>query len=187
MSTSPAQQLMNRRTKTLLPTARALVKPKVTEEYKAIMRTKEKRKGYYDKTTKDLPVLKESQRVRIQPFTKSKTWQEATVTKQLSDGSYEVQTPAGTTYRRNRVHLKATKEAEVKPISPERNFKDETANATDKWKPTTAPTLKKTAAAEDKQKTRQTKSGRTIKRPGYLKATPHNCFVCLHIVGFSYN
>ena len=169
MSTSPAQQLMNRRTKTLLPTVRALVKPKVTEEYTAIKQAKEKQKSYYDKTTKDLPVLKESQRVRIQPFTKSKTWQEATVTKQLSDGSYEVQTPAGATYRRNRVHLKATKEAEMKPISPERNSKDETTNTTDKWKPTTAPTSKKTAAAEDRQKTQQTKSGRIIKRPSYLK------------------
>ena len=61
MSTSPAQQLMNRRTKTLLPTARALVKPKITEEYTAIKQAKEKQKSHYDKTTKDLPVLKENQ------------------------------------------------------------------------------------------------------------------------------
>ena len=169
MSTSPAEQLMNRRTKPLLPTGRALLKPKVTEEHNAIKQAKEKQNSYYDKTTKDLPVLKESQRVRIQPFTKSKTWQEATVTMQLSDGSYEVQTPAGTTYRRNRLHLKATKEAEVEPISPDRNSNNETTNTKDKWKPTTAPTLKKSAASEDKQKTQQAKIGRTIKRPSYLK------------------
>ena len=168
MSTSPAQRLMNRRTKTLLQTARALLQPKVTEEYLAIKQAKEQQKSYYDKTAIDLPVLKESQRVRIQPFTKSKTWEEATITKQLSDRCYEVQAPAGTTYRSNRVHLKATKEAEVKPITPERNYKNKTTNTTDKRKPRTAPTLKKTEAAEDKQKTQQTKSGSTIRRPSYL-------------------
>ena len=40
-----------------------------------------------------------------------KEWRKATVTGRLDERSYTVETPEGDTYRRNRVHLKKTRDS----------------------------------------------------------------------------
>ena len=104
---SPAQRLMGRRTKTLLPTAEKLLLPKtipptiVKSEH---LRQQETQKHFYDKTSKPLSPLKPGDRVR---YRSGKLWLPAVIV-EISEHprSYTIQTPQGQTYRRNRVHLK---------------------------------------------------------------------------------
>ena len=58
MESSPVQRLMNRRTKTLLPTTKSLLQPKVTYPERAaqqLERRKEQQARYYNRASKDLP------------------------------------------------------------------------------------------------------------------------------------
>ena len=109
MLASPAQVLMNRRTKTLLPTAASLLKPTTTYNPELKRLSKERQKKYYDITAKDLQPLQEGESVRMKPHQKGKTeWRKAMVTKRLDERSYEIESE-GRTYRRNRVELKPVK------------------------------------------------------------------------------
>ena len=70
---------------------------------------------HYNKTAKDLAVLEEGDVVRMKPFRHGqKEWEKAVVQRRLDERSYEVDTPEGT-YRRNRVHLRRTRET-VPPV-----------------------------------------------------------------------
>ncbi|XP_041362008.1 uncharacterized protein K02A2.6-like [Gigantopelta aegis] len=113
VDSSPAQRLLGRRTKTILPTSRNLLKPgniqneRETEQ----LRSNQKRQAnYYNKSAHDLPVLKKGDTVRMKPFrTGEKFWKKAEVTRRLDERSYELRS-GETFYRRNRVHLKKTHE-----------------------------------------------------------------------------
>ena len=138
MDTSPAQRLMNHRTKTLLPTTQAQLQPRVVyperEKKKIIQRQKQQAK-YFDRTAKDLPEL-EGDTVRMKPFRMGqKTWRKAKVTSRLDSRSYTVETPEGDTYSRNRCHLKKSSEKPTQQMSatggnvcedPERSVPDHT-------------------------------------------------------------
>ena len=105
IDSSPAQRLMNRRTKTLLPMVGELLKPRNvqrSDEKEKLELRQKKQAEYYNRSAKDLQPLKEGEKVRMKPFVKGrKEWQEATVTRRLDERSYEVENPAGT-YRRNK-------------------------------------------------------------------------------------
>jgi hypothetical protein len=107
--TSPAQILMNRRTKTLLPTAASLLRPTTTYDPTLKRMSKERQKVYYDVKAKDLDPLQEGEVVRMKPHQKGQNeWRKAVVTKRLDERSYDVETE-NRTYRRNRVELKPVK------------------------------------------------------------------------------
>ena len=114
MESSPAQRLLNRRTRTLLPMTKQLLQPRVIfpeAEIKDLKRRQQQQAKYYNKTAKDLPPLEEGDTVRMKPFQLGKkTWKKATVTERLDERSYTLETPEGGTYRRNRCHLKKTQE-----------------------------------------------------------------------------
>uniref|UniRef100_A0A224YTZ5 Bell all n=1 Tax=Rhipicephalus zambeziensis TaxID=60191 RepID=A0A224YTZ5_9ACAR len=82
---------MARRTKTTLPTTKALLKPKVVdcEQQRAAKVTRTKR--YYNKHAKDLPPLQKGDTVSVQPFKEKGKWCRGTVTKRLDARSYEVE------------------------------------------------------------------------------------------------
>ena len=71
MDSSPAQRLMNRRTKTLLPTSRTLLQPRVTYPEKD-KRNLVKRQGqqikYFNDGARDLREVAEGDIVRMKPF-----------------------------------------------------------------------------------------------------------------------
>ena len=91
---SPAQGLMGRRTKTLLPTSCKLLEPKVI---------KRPQKQYYNRHAKQLSDLLPGQSVRFQI---GKQWKPAVVTSISSEPrSYNIQILNGQSYRRNRRHL----------------------------------------------------------------------------------
>ncbi|CAC5384426.1 unnamed protein product [Mytilus coruscus] len=99
---SPAEKLMNRKTRTLLPTKESLE----TER------------------TKDLPTLKNGDTVRIQPPKFNKEWKKGTVKQQVNIRSYEVDVGART-IRRNRRQLKHTLEDDNnEPAEIERDNSD---------------------------------------------------------------
>ena len=59
LDASPVQRLMNRRTRTNLPTSPKLLKPQVPRNQPKQMKAKrDKQKAYYDRNAKDLPALK---------------------------------------------------------------------------------------------------------------------------------
>ena len=107
MDCSPAQRLMSRRTRSLLPMSESLLKPYVEMDVSQKIKAKrQKAKATYDQHAKPLPELLIGQPVYIKPMPNSKDpWQKGTLTDKLSTRSYTVDVN-GTTYRRNRLHLR---------------------------------------------------------------------------------
>ena len=113
-SSSPAQRLLNRRTRTLIPTTSELLKPRGEEIMKKDRQIMDKavksREKQYNKTAKDLKPLEEGDVVRMKPFQLGdKEWKKAIVTKRLDDRSYDIETNQGV-LRRTREDLRKTKE-----------------------------------------------------------------------------
>ena len=68
MSSSPAQRMSGRRTRTLLPTTSYLLKPEVQEDVKEKLLTqKSKQTKYYNQNTKELSPLQTGEVVRVAP------------------------------------------------------------------------------------------------------------------------
>ncbi len=115
MGSSPAQRMLGRRTRTLLPTTAKLLKPEGvnTDVTKKLKRLKCSRsEWYHDKHAKTLEPLEEGDCVRMKPMVLGKkTWDKGVITKRLDERSYEVETDSGT-LRRNRVYLRKTSEPE---------------------------------------------------------------------------
>ena len=105
---SPAQRLFNRRTKTQLPTAPILFKPKIQEPelvQKQLTEYREKAKMLYDRGSKPLQPLHPGEEVRVRT---EKSWTPAKVVNEggsTQPRSYNVLLPTGRTWRRNRRDL----------------------------------------------------------------------------------
>ena len=110
INASPAQRLMSRRTRTLLPTASSPLRLEVcTHSTEKLKSKRQKAKFYHDRPAKQLPELEIGQEVRIQPLRKKQTWKEATCTEKLSDRSFVVK--SGNEFsRRNRQFLRPAAE-----------------------------------------------------------------------------
>ena len=106
---------MSQRTKTVLPTKEALLCPEVLnpdEQQHKLQKEQEAQARYYNRSAMDLPKLKTRDKVKVKPTkTSTKIWQKATFLRKIDDRSYIVKTLEGTTYRRNRYHIRKT----VKP------------------------------------------------------------------------
>ena len=159
LNTSPAQRLMNRKTRTLLPTIEQFL-PEKMEEHHNIMERKKRQAKYYNMKARDLPELKTNDVVRIQPTGRDTVWKPAKIEKVLPNRSYLVITPGGTTYRRNRVQLRKTKE-EFKPSAgmddppvemiPQPRQKKQTSIPTPVTKKTVPPQAQANESGENKQ------------------------------------
>ena len=123
VDSSPAQRLMGRRTRTLLPTTQSLLEPRNPanpHESEQLRLNQMRQAKYYNRSARDLPVLKAGDTVRMKPFVLGqKSWDKAEVTRRLDERSYEIQS-SGTTYRRNRQHLVNTAEPSVQHDTTER-------------------------------------------------------------------
>ena len=105
---SPAQLLMGRRLRSILPSTNKQLMPKTVDPNKARKKMTEqqnKTKQHYDKTARKLPPLKVGEPVHIQ---RDKFWEPAKVVSQHNEHSFKVRTPEGATYRRNRKFLNKT-------------------------------------------------------------------------------
>ena len=106
---SPAQRLMGRRTKTLIPTANTLLKPATinpTVVQEELQKHRKQQKMFYDRQAKPLKSLKIGDSVLM--TSKDGTWKPAKVTSisQRAPRSYNIVTPQGQYYRRNRKDLR---------------------------------------------------------------------------------
>ena len=101
VGSSPAQRLMSRRTRTLLPIAANLLYPKVEEGVTKMLKLKrQKAKSYHDRSSIVLSKLEIGQEVRV-AGQRNKTWEPGTCVEKLSDRSYMVEVN-GAIIRRNR-------------------------------------------------------------------------------------
>ena len=120
---------MEEGTKTLLPTSNQLLTPKVPEDVgEKIKLQKAKQSINYNRGTTELKEFQPGDIVRLQPKSgigKNKEWLQAKVEGKVDIRSYQVRTEDGRVYRRNRRHLRQTRELmqpaseELLPVTPE--------------------------------------------------------------------
>jgi len=108
MNSSPVQRLMSRRTKTLLPTSKPLLKPEIIEDVLVKKEAKKKTQSkYYNRKTKKLSELHSGDPVKVQSLKKyDPEWQDGTVERRVDIRSYDVRLEDGNVMRRNRIHLR---------------------------------------------------------------------------------
>ena len=184
MSTSPAQRLMSRRTRTLLPTTGTLLKPQAPnpeEQQRLLHKRQETQASYYNRTPRDLPKLQIGDVVRMKPINNfERVWRKATVTQKLDDRSYRVETPEGGTYRRNRFHLRKTGEPRTPPhpdmpVEPVVTPDKEPTEATPKQEPATSNELPPPPRVPEQTEVRA-RPVRERRQPSYLKDYICNLF-----------
>ncbi len=120
MGTSPAQRMLNRRTKSILPTTEKQLAPRGSELLKAdqarIKQEQQRQLNNYNKSAKDLEILEEGDTIRLKPFRiGKKEWEKGVVLKWLDEISYEIETRSGT-FRRDRIDLRKTPEIPHEPL-----------------------------------------------------------------------
>uniref|UniRef100_A0AAQ4QHW3 Integrase catalytic domain-containing protein n=1 Tax=Gasterosteus aculeatus aculeatus TaxID=481459 RepID=A0AAQ4QHW3_GASAC len=106
LDSSPAQRLLSRRTKTLLPTKATLLRPEVIQVSQKLKNRQQRQGTYYNKSARDLDTLATGDCVRIQPLLPNAVWRLGRVLKPVDGRSYEVQLQSGSVIRRNRRHLR---------------------------------------------------------------------------------
>ena len=140
----------------------------------------ERQKRYFDRDAKDLPPLPCGSEVRIQPF-EGHRWGRGTVIKQVDPKSYLVRRENGSVERRNRKHLRHTKEQsltdpngkedeaeyywqreETTEEITERNTPEPTT------KPMNTPEPIETHNEETNKTNVTTRSGRVVRKPRWL-------------------
>ena len=108
---APAELLMSRKLTTRLPTSKSLLQPQprsTSQIHHNLLTRKRRRRGFYDRGTRPLSKLHESEPVRMR---RGREWTLAVVVKQhQAPRSYILATPDGTHMRRNRFHFQPTKE-----------------------------------------------------------------------------
>ena len=109
LNESPAQLLMGRRLRSSLPMTDSMLQPSISEGVKRKLEQRQQRqKHFYDRGTKPLSSLQPNEVVRYQA---GRIWKPAVViNKHPNPRSYNIRTPQGSVLRRNRCHLRQTKE-----------------------------------------------------------------------------
>ena len=110
---SPAQRLLNKRTRSLLPMSAALLKLYVADEdttHTKLCLRQQQQTRYYNRGARHLDPLEKGDAVRVQPWqVGKKEWQKGVAKNRLSERSYKVELPRGI-LRRNRIHFRKTNE-----------------------------------------------------------------------------
>ncbi|XP_053402903.1 uncharacterized protein K02A2.6-like [Mercenaria mercenaria] len=102
---TPAQLLMSRQLRSILPVMDSNLEPRIPDKSSVrnkMQNIKNRSKFYYDRSARPMKSLEKGEGIRIR---QGKTWQPAVVSKQVNDRSYIVRTEDGGMYRRNRRHL----------------------------------------------------------------------------------
>ena len=109
---SPAQLMMSRRTKTLLPTTNNLLAPRPSNVHykKKQIAKQQKQVHYYNHRAKPLSQLTEGQSVRVHSKPSTTSWEKGTVTRALPYNSYELEV-GGREICRNRIQIRESQGA----------------------------------------------------------------------------
>ena len=110
MSLSPAQRLMGRRCKTVMPCKESLLKPNYStwRDSRDLYKKKRKQAKYYNKNSRKRALIYPGQTVRMR-LPGSKLWTPGICIEKAAPRTYYVKV-GNTTYRSNRQHLIVTKE-----------------------------------------------------------------------------
>lgn len=110
MATSPAQRLMGRRYRTLLPTSESLLRPSYSlrDDVRAMSDKKRRQKEYYDRHAKPFPNVSPGEIVRMR-LPGQKVWTPATCLDSAGPRSFLVKS-GGAVYGRNRPDIIKTSE-----------------------------------------------------------------------------
>ena len=163
--------MFGRRTRTLLPSAEALLTtPNAASAQTALTKAKQRQALYYNRGAKDRPALAVGQTVRVR-FDEDK-WRKAEVSRILPHRSYEVRFDDGSTRRRTSRHVRFSAEPPI-VIKTDVGDDESTAAAPPSVRPTNSrkhDTLAPPAAAAPVAKAVNnpnivTRSGRQIRRP----------------------
>ena len=135
---------------------------------------------YYNLKTRDLKLLEEGETVRMKPFRlNDKVWKKAVVQKRLDERTYELLTDNGNLTRKNREHLRPSKEpppafnnAAVPRLAV--SNQETESKETETEKPTTKKVMKKSSQAEEKPVDDPKKPEKKIEKPN---GSPKNKFV----------
>lgn len=106
LESSPAQRLLNRRTRSLLPAKNSLLQPKVIQADQALVNNQQRQCAYYNRSARDLDALRPLDMVRVQSFEPHAKWKLGKVKRPVDSRSYEVEMDSGAVLRRNRRHLR---------------------------------------------------------------------------------
>ena len=166
---TPAQRLMGRRTKTLIPTVPSLLEPRSADTEKTVIQREKKQakmSAPYE-SRRVLPPLHPNDTVRMQPIDGTKHWKEATVVENWPNNSrsYVVRDENGKEYRRDRQFLREKSSHQSSPSSlptheaPCPSPPPEGASNTNKEPISEAPPY------ESDRPTNTTRYGRTVRPP----------------------
>ena len=167
-TTSPAQRIINRRTRTLQPVSNRLLDSEInTGVYKSQKANQAKQAFYHDKTAKDLKPLSDGDVVRLKPQDTDKMFIKAKVEKQVDIRWYRVKTEDARVFRRNRKDLHKTPE-DYKTYD---NTLPGAPLIQQKQPQTTLPTTKQapTTTTTSSNEPIVTRAGRLVRKPLHLK------------------
>ena len=109
---SPAQLLMSRRLRSILPATAKHLQPQIASQQAVHERREvcqQRQQAYYNRSARPLPQLPTGAPIRFRQ--EDGSWRPATVMHPAhTDRSYHIQAGEGQTYRRNRRHLRVSKE-----------------------------------------------------------------------------
>ena len=117
MGTSPAQRLMGRRCRPLLPMSKSLLQPQfpVEDDLSALRGRKQRQERYYNRHCKQMKPIDRGDTVRVK-VPGEKVWTPATCVGLAGPRSYLVKA-GGAVYRRNRRDLISTGEASIQDVT----------------------------------------------------------------------
>eukprot|EP00105_Crassostrea_gigas_P002562 XP_011415131.1 PREDICTED: uncharacterized protein K02A2.6-like [Crassostrea gigas] len=117
-NTSPAQALMSRRLRSIVPSNHKQLQPKPVnyEQFRnQLVLSRQKQNEYYSRQSTALKPLEMGETVRVK---KQGTWVPSTITGQVDPRSYTVKTTDGREYRRNRCDLIKSRKATIPEFEP---------------------------------------------------------------------
>ena len=158
IGTSPAQRLMGRRCKTLLPIAGSLLQPSfpTEEDTRKMLGTKQRQQFYYNKHAKPLEQIRVGDAVRMR-LPGEKTWSPGTCTANAGPRSFRVQV-GETVYRRNRRQILKTGETPEAVLPEDIDApEDPTPTRVETSPPEECPPLVPTETAVSRRPQRNTK------------------------------
>ena len=167
IGTSPAQRLMGRRCKTLLPVAGSLSQPNfpTEDDSRKLLGTKQRQQFYYNKHAKPLEPISIGDTVRMR-LPGEKTWSPGTCKTKAGPTSFKVQV-GNAVYRRNRRQLLKTGEPSEATLPNDVFSPDNLTPNGDEAEATGSPENCPSSVPSGTAGPR--KSQREMKPPGWLK------------------
>lgn len=166
-TSSPAQRLMSRRTRSMLPGSEKLYKPEVqTNVTEQIIKRRKVAKYYHDRNCKPLPKLIIGQPVNVKthPQQPNTSWKPGTVISEAHTPRSYIVKVGEKSYRRNRTHLRdAPSPAKVTPVTEEEPKISSVPQNTEIETPCSSP------QPSTAPPTTTTRSGRCVKPPQRLQ------------------